>query len=285
MVFGVSLSHIPYRQLPEALTQREQDLHIQQIARATLLKLGAAMAMNYTVMYIVATDLNFTCSAMLGVATFQMALVAVSVYLTGQLAFHLYLGASSPHHNLNEVIYSSISGHLDRLSLFSLINLLQIAGPLFWIHEGGHALASLACFLNSHPTIHITPFLRGNTEFAISNGFTFLGRLLGRERSLLVVFAAGIAASTAAALAEFGLAHSFQDTHPALAEILNACGLTQLFNDVLYGILALGADRFNSDHDLAYLWQNGDIHPLLPLALMIALPLLQKWFLARRTPH
>ena len=109
----------------------------------------------------------------------------------------------------------------------------------------------------------------------------FLVDFLENERSLILIFAAGLAASAAAALTEFGVAQAIQEKYPHASEILNAFGFTQLFNEIVYGILAIGPERFNPGNDLVYLWQEGEIHPLIPMAIVILLPLIQRWALKR----
>ena len=181
-MFGISLQSL-YKYQPQELATaipNEQDVRIRHSAQIALFKLGSALTLNHAALTFIATDLSLVNTAMLGVGLFQVALVAASIYLTTQMIFHVYQGSVSSSQNIWEVIHSCLSGKLEHLSLFSIINLIQIAGPLFWLHESGHALAAMACFLKANPKVRVFPFFRGDTEFAISNGFTFFGRFLGK---------------------------------------------------------------------------------------------------------
>jgi hypothetical protein len=56
---------------------------------------------------------------------------------------------------------------------------------------------------------------------------------------------------------------------------LNCHAFSQILNDVIYGFTALSSKVFNPAHDFVNLWKISGIHPLIPIALMIGLPLIQ----------
>ena len=137
---------------------------------------------------------------------------------------------------------------------------------------------ALALFRKANPKIQFHPFGPGQTNYAISYGLTPLGKMLGRQTALLAVAAAGILFTTLTALVEFAISHALQEHFPSLAECLNIHAQVQIFHDLLYCFSTFATDANDLSHDLMTLWQDGGIHPLLPAALMIGLPVIQKLF-------
>lgn len=174
----------------------------------------------------------------------------------------------------------------ERLARFGMTNLAGLSGPNIAIHECGHALGAVSFFKNSHPKIDVFPFRGGQTSYQISYGLTKLGKFLGEHRSLLVTAGAGMMISTVFAMLEFGLAHGISGSYPTVSEWMNYHAISQLMNEVVYGLTAFLVSRFDLTHDFVYLWKVGGIHPLIPIALMIALPLaeicLLKWLSSRK---
>lgn len=164
----------------------------------------------------------------------------------------------------------------------SLMNLFNLSGLYYIIHEGGHALAALACFENASPKITFTAFRQGMTQFFVSNGLTPLGKRLGRQTALLVVAAAGIICSTLTAMIEFALSHGLEKHFPNLSRCLDLHAKVQLLHDLIYCLTTFITNKNNPYHDLMALWQDGGIHPLWPIALMISLPLLEKLAFSNR---
>lgn len=266
------------------MTANERDTTIKQAAIRSLAEVGLAWGMNRVVQGYVAKEISVFGSAMLGITVCNYMFTAMTVYVVAQTALHLYRGEHSSYKNGWEVLNSALEKcHSHQLSLFSLVNLLQIAGPYFLVHESGHALTAWSCFLNANPTISITPFKRASTTYVISEGLTTLGNFLGKEYAYIAVTAAGITASLIAAVSEIGVAHWIHDKHPQISELLETVAYTQLFNDILYGLLAFGPARYHPHHDFVALSMHAEIHPLLPIGLLIAVPLFQKWMLNRQS--
>ncbi len=168
--------------------------------------------------------------------------------------------------------------YIDKLALGYCFNL---CGPYYLIHEGGHALMALALFRKANPKIQFHPFGPGQTNYAISYGLTSLGKMLGRQTALLAVAAAGILFTTLTALVEFAISRDLQEHFPRVAECLNLHAQVQILHDLLYCFSTFTTDANDLSHDLMTLWQDGGIHPLAPVALMIGLPVIQKLFKRR----
>lgn len=160
----------------------------------------------------------------------------------------------------------------------SLANTVSLAGPNIAIHEAGHAVTALSCFSGAKPEIVIHPFAGGSTSYYISE-LTKFGSFLGKHRSLLLIAGAGMMASTVFAMFEFAAAHSVKDLYPTISEYMNDHAIFQILNEVVYGITAFFANKADLNHDFVKLWQIGGIHPLIPIALIIALPLTEIFLL------
>lgn len=174
-----------------------------------------------------------------------------------------------------QAIMSGKSVPSREVTKLSLMNLFNLSGPYYVIHEGGHALAAMTFFKHASPKISFYPFKHGMTEFFVSYGLTPIGKKLGRRVALLAVAAAGIVCTTLMALMEFALSHGLQAQFPNLSKCLDLHAKVQILHDLIYCFTTFVTDKNNPYHDLMALWEDGGIHPLLPIALMISLPLLE----------
>lgn len=270
----ITSSIIPRYPLPSFLSAAEKkavDPKIKESALKALAELVASLALTVLVTGWLGAGFCKASVVLLGATA-----LSVAIHLVAQVALHLYRGEKSPHHHILEVIHHSLSDSVRSIPQLALVNILNLTGPYFVIHEGGHALAALTLFRQASPEISFTPFRQGVTSFVVSSGLTQLGAHLGRRISLLAVAAAGIVCSTVVALIEFAISHHFQDKFPNLCHWLDLHAKAQILHDLLYCFSAFAASKMDPFHDLMALWQDGGIHPLVPIALMIALPLLQK---------
>lgn len=233
-----------------------QLLTVGSIARRIFPEIALAFSLNYAVVNFVAIPLT--------VPLFTLALATTLAAGCIALAYDYYRKKGIEKERMQAV---------QKLSRISIVNTVGLAGPNIVIHESGHALAASALFKNAQPLIEIDPFNGGATSYAISYGLTRWGNFLGQRQAMLVIAAAGLIASTIFALFEFGLAHKLQHSYPLLSQYLNLHGISQILNEVIYGLTAFFADKIELGHDFIYLWQMGEIHPLIPIALIIAIPL------------
>ena len=165
--------------------------------------------------------------------------------------------------------------HVDKVATgiadFSIVNTLMLKASTY-IHEAGHALAAMACFVNASPQI-IVKWASGLTEYNISYGLTRFGTLLGEEASRIFVTSAGLFTPALFAIGEFALAYGLHDKLPEVSDALNYHGLSQLLNLGLYGLTAFTSSKMALAHDFIFLWHMGEIHPAVAIALLVGIPL------------
>lgn len=166
---------------------------------------------------------------------------------------------SGQHFNFVE----NTTGKAARLSIINTFTLKLN----HYIHEYGHALTALCTFVDSDPKVH-ADFRGGSTTYITSYGLTTLGKLLGEERSKLLIAAAGPLASVLFGSAEIALSTMVDQNHPLMAELLSDHGFVQIAETMLYGLSAFTASKMNLGHDFIFLWQYGGIHPVVPLLIM-----------------
>lgn len=155
----------------------------------------------------------------------------------------------------------------------TIVNLIGISKPNIYIHELGHATAALLCYQNPNVRIAATWFRGGRTTTTIGNGFTAFGKYLGEFHSKMLLDSGGLISSTTCAVTEFATAFAIRKKYPTLSNFLIYHGISQLANEILYGMRSLTASKFDLSNDFINLWQVWGIHPLIPVGLMVALPL------------
>lgn len=155
-----------------------------------------------------------------------------------------------------------------------IVNAIGQSSLNILIHEAGHALTALACFVNPGIKIKWDFFVHGETSFSVSNGMTKLGNYLGKNNSIMLFRAGGLIASTVLAMTEVAIAFFVKDSSPQASLTLKCHAFSQISNDLLYGLSALLSNGFNVRNDYLALWKIGGIHPLIPMTLMVALPVI-----------
>jgi hypothetical protein len=148
------------------------------------------------------------------------------------------------------------------------------------IHELGHALMAYACFKNAGPKISIFPLKGGDHSYAASYGLTSLGQLLGKEASQVAIAGGGIAATTAFALLAVGCADQLKKKYPKVANCLTYQAAAHVLAEVYYGKTAFQSNDLK--HDFVYMWRYGNIHPMIPISLLLTLPLAEFAMLSRQ---
>ncbi len=144
-----------------------------------------------------------------------------------------------------------------------------------FIHELGHALTALACYVQANPIITVG-WESGKTGLDLTHGITCFGKLLGKETADIFIAGAGLLSGGIFALSEFSLAHQIHDRYPQISELLNYHGFSHLVITGSYAILNY-LQSVNSvtdpTNDFATLQKLGNIHPALTLALCAGIPL------------
>lgn len=266
-------SSLNYRKINSAWEKiREVAVRISPIAIKTIVQLGLAIAVNGLILSSAVTPLG---------APITIALVAKIVLLSAlpilfKVGLDIYLNWNKPKEEAFEAAKKDLFWKgAQNLTGFSLVNAIGLAGPIPLIHEMGHAAAAQCLFVNPRPEIKIRPFQGGATDYYVSRGLTKLGKLLGKENSILCVTAAGMAGSTLFGMVEIAIAHLIGEKHPEVSQWMTYHAVAQILNDVVYGITSFMASRLDLTHDFIRLWNLGSIHPLIPIALMVALPLIE----------
>lgn len=157
----------------------------------------------------------------------------------------------------------------------SIVNLVGLAKPNYYLHEFGHWVASSLCYQDAEAKIAVTWFRGGGTTYVISNGLSTFGKYLGEFTSQMLIDSAGCIASTFFAMTEFAAAFYIKEKSPEASPFLFYHGVSQLFFEISYALTYVYASRKDLRHDYIKLWHVWDIHPLIPISLMIALPLVE----------
>ncbi len=257
---------------------------VDALAKRELLRMAAAFCVNTAAIHFLAGPMSLVPISM---AALNVALVATLVSAVGLAAMHVYRGHASPHASAWEALYPTLASYGKNFSHLSLLNFIGLGAPNFLIHELGHFLAAFALFKNPKASLRIVPFTKGSTEYVVSNGLTRLGSLFGKDKAILLITAAGTTASLLFAMGEFAASHFCKDSHPQLSKGLELHGVSQLLNEVVYGCWSLlhiwanpvGGARPSKNlfaDDFYALWARGGIHPLAILAVLIALPLIER---------
>ncbi len=244
---------------------------ISRVANHVFIHLGTALAIN------LAFDFAFGVLALpfsvhvltIACATSLVIVIAIKI---GKLAYaHFNQKALNPLPSPLEQFTSWSDSIAKGLAHLSIVNTLLLK-PSILIHECGHALAAMTCFVKASPTV-VVKWATGLTEYNISYGLTRFGGFLGEEAAKLFVTAAGLFTPALFALGEFGLAHGLHESYPWVSDVLNYHGLSQLLNLGLYGISAFFSSQMALAHDFIYLWVIGGLHPAIPIAILVAIPL------------
>lgn len=243
------------------------DIKISSIAKQTFLELAAAFAFNVAIF----TFFAFPFQMPISIALFNRAIIFTTLSMIPKMAWDIY-----HYKEQNDDFLLKKSRDLAGIST---ANTVGLAGPTPLIHECGHAAAAHLLFKNPGVKIKIHPFREGHTSYYVSRGLTRIGNFFGKENAILFVTSAGMMASTVFAMFEFGMASRLKEQYPTISQWLNYHGISQILNDVIYGLTAFVARRTDLSHDFIRLWTMGEIHPLIPISLMITLPLLEVIFL------
>jgi hypothetical protein len=247
------------------------------VATHTLTQLVAAFAANLILLNHPQTRRVRPDNALFFTALTGLGIVAWTIgWVIRTLSIQLTWAACFPQ-NRGSPTWDTGLGHLARLSLINTLTLKLN----HYIHEGGHAGAALLSFVQAKPVITANSIF-GQTECTLTHGLTSFGKLLGKERAKLFVTASGLIVPILCAMAEFAAAHQLKH-HSTWHQLLHYHGISQVAELLFYSLSALWASPDRLDHDCIRLWKMGNIHPLIPMTLMIALPLAEVIMLTHTT--
>jgi hypothetical protein len=212
--------------IPLGQETHSTDIKATSLALPLLLELGALLAIDYLILGVVGP--NFT-------------LLLCSGYLVISIAHLVYVVAAE---TLCGVRYQEDPFVADRQgAVFSAVHTLMHAGIGTAIHEAGHAFSAWLLFNKASPQITILPFRGGSTSYAISYGLTSVGELFGKETSLGIIKAAGMAFSTLTATVTLVFAGNIKEAYPCLSEGLQCAATSLLLNEVVNGLSTLVVEK------------------------------------------
>ena len=242
---------------------------IAEIAQTALCQLALAFAINAAAKLVLGAV--FT-PPVVNVMLCAIPIIFLALAITQYAYRHLNNGAIPAW-------AEKISGYAARSAIVTALTLKLN----HYIHEWGHGAAALATYIKADPKVYVDA-AGGSTSYAISYGLTGFGKLLGAQRALLFVTAAGLMTPIFTAMAEFFVAHGLSEKCPVLSELLVAHGLSQLAETIVYGLYHFPSYHGDLQHDYLKMWEMG-IHPLIPIALAIALPLAQVYLQCRSSEN
>lgn len=146
------------------------------------------------------------------------------------------------------------------------------------LHEVGHAMVARGIYQNANPRIEIFPLNGGITRYQ-AGPLTKLGKFVGEENSDLLVTAAGPAFGIIGATIQIALSHLTKKDYPEASKYLLVAGISSIAQHIIYALSALWARRKDPGHDFLQLWKVGNIHPIVSIISMVALPILVKGIL------
>ncbi len=147
-----------------------------------------------------------------------------------------------------------------------------------YIHEWGHALASLSCYVESNPRIAVNWDGSGVTRQYINKGLTRFGKLLGKKNSGLLFSAGGSIAESVAACSKLALSYpvsKIQDGGLFYATVLGISALWDIIDIFAYAMSTFDQEyvKKHPGHDFHNLWKEGNIHPGLASGVLGGIPL------------
>jgi len=238
---------------------------ITELAAALTLNIAFNVAFGYFMLPISAHLMTDLCKKAL------MAVGAMQIVKLWKACFPQTLNPNQETEKNPINFFTRIENGSRSLARLSIVNTATLKLS-HYIHEFGHAGAALLCYLKADPDI-IVRWYEGLTEYNISYGLTKFGEFLGEHYRLLFVTSAGLFTPVLCAMTEFAVAHHIHEKHPLISEMLNCHGISQILNLALYGYHAFIVPKSMLQNDFIFLWVMGDINPLIPISLIVAIPL------------
>jgi hypothetical protein len=208
---------------------------------------------------------------------------------------------SEPKKETSDGVKSFIGGGLGVAFLMGL----ETSGAETILHEGAHAKTLQLMFDNAHPTVQVDAidnlqaFLKdpskenlsrflsgydvnqdgalGVTSLDTGTGLSKTGKVLGENKAIAVVAAAGSVAQEIPALAGFALGYKMRKEHPMLGYMLMTTGTLSHLSNSLYPLsaVAMPTDYVPDGHDWKMFAQLTGIPPAVTAGLFfLSLPAL-----------
>ncbi len=199
---------------------------------------------------------------------------------SGILAINFLLRTSKFDNKLNQKLNRTL-----RSGLFGVIDAIH-RGVL--THEGGHALALLCLYLDSHPQITITPPNGGLTNWGFSPGtkgtLSELGTMFGVQKTHAVISAAGAGAELLYNYGSLITAQAISDDYPEIKSHLRVSTAFSVVTAAYYALSAIWTSE-TATHDFCSLRDNGGIPPAAAALFLVGSVLLLQLFLSCTTAY
>lgn len=244
----------------------------KDIAKRALIELGVGLAFAAVACLFVATPAGMATLLICAVAT-----VAINILLRTGSAYCMY--------RLFLLKYKeSENAEIKRTYFLNLLNFLRYLVPGVFstlvdantrdliVHEGGHALAAHILIKNPRTKITIVPTQGGQTSYRIG-ALTKIGEFFGRNKSKLIIAAAGPAAAVVTATFTLGVSLSIRKSNPELSRYLKVIAVDSIAQQAFYALSALWVSATNKGHDFLQLMAGG-IHPAVAVIAIVALPII-----------
>lgn len=154
-----------------------------------------------------------------------------------------------------------------------------------FIHESGHALASLLIYKRPQPLIEIYPFVGGLTQF-YKTGLSNFGKSIGSAASTFLVVASGPGLTLLISSALLAIGIGLKEKYPELSKYLISWSVLDFFCHAQYAYSALRAEPWNLAHDFVHLSIFG-LDPIAAAIGIVAIPVLisigTNWWLSRES--
>lgn len=255
--------NIPKKDLPESKTLT---------VALKALKWGAATTSTVLIPRLVNKELR-PLSATSSLTLLKGALFITLIYRITLVTYRSWHGV---YKNKKEAINDLFSGSAATTADLTLVTAANLAYPYFFIHESGHYACAKAFFKEKDQyyfkphKINIHPFVLGETSYTASLGLTTIGQWLGKERSMMIITAAGSLASTIYSCAAIILASRLT----SLSHILTLHAMAQTIQELIYQTGFFKVRGYPSNHDLSTLNREHGIHPAIPIIFTVAAPII-----------
>lgn len=232
---------------------------IQKVGLSCLKEFAAVISINGVVSLFVASPagasfLITTTLIQMAVSTFFHALSAFASYKMS------YNEGFETLHSISEWVIAA------NFAIFSGYNAQTL------LHESGHAFAAILSYSKLKPTITVSPFIGGATQF-LKSALSPFGKKLGSSNVTCLIVASGPLATLICSSFILVIGLEVLKTHSQLGKYLMSWSLLDFLCHAHYAYTALGAEHSHLGHDFLRLSIFG-LHPVTAMVGIIAIPII-----------
>lgn len=245
---------------------------IKEIAKRTIIELAVSLA--------------FTAAACLFVATpAGMATLLISAIAAVVINILLRCAAACCMYRISQLKHSDSENAQNKIANFySILNLIRYFIPGVFstmvdantreviFHEGGHALAAHLLIKNPRTRITLKPGEGGQTVYRLGP-LTKIGEFFGRNKSKLIIAAAGPAVSVVTATIAIGVSLGIRKSNPEMSRYFKVMAADSIAQHAFYALSALWVPATQRGHDFLQLMVGG-VHPVAAVIAIVAVPII-----------